>query len=95
MALISESKLGGNIGQSILAAREALDRRRDADAVESGCPTPRLMARFAPPPLSEELPLQHLVCDANRWVHPSNLSVDHEFTTRSMVTPVSTALSAP
>ena len=39
--------------------------------------------------------LQALVCDANRWVHPSNLSVDHEFTTRSMVTPVSTALSAP
>jgi hypothetical protein len=36
MALISESKLGGNIGQSILAAREALDRRRDADAVGSG-----------------------------------------------------------
>src|SRR5438105_4381890 len=30
-----------------------------------------------------------------RWVHSSSSSTDHEFTTRSMVTPVSTALSAP
>lgn len=36
----------------------------------------------------------YVVCD-DRWVHASNLSVDHAFTTRSMVTPVSTALSAP